>query len=153
MRITVGLALLGLGLLGACGDATGPEDELVANRGKWLSHYIADYTYEYERWCFCRPSPGPIRLTVHDDSVIAAVVIATNDTLTDAEIAQAGFKTVDELFPVILDATASGADDLDVEYDPVLGYPRLIAIDYDEQTVDEEITYLASNLRLPRRLQ
>jgi len=53
---------------------------------------------------------------------------------------------VDELFAVILDAIAQGADELGVEYDPLLGYPRLIAIDPDRQTVDEEVTYRTANL-------
>ena len=140
------IAYLALGALWACTDATGPADDLLANRGKWLSQYLADYTYEYERWCFCRLGPQPVRLTVHDDSIVAAVVVATGEILTPADIAREGFRTVDELFAVILDAIAQGADELDVDYDPRLGYPRLIAIDPDHQSVDEEVTYRTANL-------
>ena len=138
---------LALATAAACGDATGPTDELVHNRRLWLGQYIADYTYEFERWCYCPLEwSQPVRLTVHDGAVITAEVIATGQALTPAEIAQRRYQPVDELFTVILDAIARGVADLDVDYHPTLGYPRRVAIDYDERMVDDEILYRALNL-------
>jgi uncharacterized protein DUF6174 len=140
-------AALGVLVLAACGDATGPLDELLANRGKWLGHAIPSYTIDASRYCFCPQIwPQPVRLRVVDGVIVEGVVVATGDTLTPAELATSGYRTVDDLFDVVLDALARHAATLQVTYDAELGYPLEIAIDYDLRAVDEEITFRAANV-------
>jgi hypothetical protein len=54
--------------------------------------------------------------------------------------------TVDGLFAVIENAIARPVDWIDVQYEPVLGYPMVIRVDPNARTTDEEISYFANNL-------
>jgi hypothetical protein len=54
--------------------------------------------------------------------------------------------TVEGLFAAIDDALDRDADQVTVQYDPQLGYPLEIAIDFSQQVADEEIYYSASEL-------
>ena len=55
-------------------------------------------------------------------------------------------KTIEELFNIIEDAIKCNADEMQISYDPTLGYPTRVAIDYEKILVDEEITYTVTNL-------
>jgi len=54
--------------------------------------------------------------------------------------------TVLALFAKVEDAIDRDADRLDVRYDPRLGYPLEIAIDFIERAIDDEVTYTAAEL-------
>jgi hypothetical protein len=54
--------------------------------------------------------------------------------------------TIDGLFDKIQDAIDDNAFMIHVEYDTELGYPRSIAIDYDEHVADEELSLIISNV-------
>lgn len=54
--------------------------------------------------------------------------------------------TVDGLFAAIDDAIERDAARIDARYDPQLGYPLEIAIDFSERIADEEVSYFASDL-------
>ena len=55
------------------------------------------------------------------------------------------FKTVDQLFEIIEDAT-SRAEMLEVSYDQEKGYPNTINIDYSSDIADEEVSFRLSDL-------
>ena len=55
--------------------------------------------------------------------------------------------TMDELFDLIRDAQAGGADDIEVAYS-VDGYPTLINIDYIKQAIDDELSLRIEDLRM-----
>ena len=54
--------------------------------------------------------------------------------------------TIDSLFDEIKNAIESGADNVQVEYDPTSGYPTSIFIDFNQQIADEELNLSISNL-------
>ena len=53
-------------------------------------------------------------------------------------VAQDGLLTVDGMFTFIADGFQRNAARVRVNYEPVLGYPAKVWIDYDLNTVDEE---------------
>ena len=58
------------------------------------------------------------------------------------------YVTVEALFDLLEDAESEEAYSVDVEYDPLLGYPTDLFIDYSENTADEELGYRASGLTI-----
>jgi hypothetical protein len=91
---------------------------------------------------------GPVRLEVQSPPSLppgpaTETVIMTYESTGEPvpEIYQAGFLTVRQLFALIREVRAEGAYRLTVEFDPVLGYPSLVSIDYDRDVVDDEVVY------------
>lgn len=110
----------------------------------WQSQGIMTYQFVYQKLCFCPPPNSAVRLTVLDEQLVAA-----HDVVTGAPVGRSrwsDFATVDELFNILLAAEAGGADSMQVSYDPVRGYPTRIAIDYIEEAIDDEVTYLVTAL-------
>jgi hypothetical protein len=114
------------------------RDELNDARRRWARQGIASYQYRLTQLCFC-PSeivrPFAIRVS---NGIIAEV--------RDAETGEAppsyyDPRTIPELFEVIDQALDRHADSIDVEYDPQLGYPTRIMIDYERNTADEELGF------------
>ena len=56
------------------------------------------------------------------------------------------FSTIEELFDLIAQAIRE-ADFWEASYNPDLGYPTLIVVDYDEKAVDDEFRYTITELR------
>jgi len=52
-----------------------------------------------------------------------------------------GFYTVEGLFGLLRWSIEVGADSVEVDFDPALGYPRDVLIDLDRGTADEELIY------------
>jgi hypothetical protein len=116
--------------------------EAQRNRARWRARHVESYTYEYRRGCFCGVY-GLVRLQVTNGTLVAVTPIEAYispqvDPLTV-------FPTVEQLFEVVIDA-ANRADDLQVTYDPALGYPKSISIDYDERYVDDEVFHSAEKV-------
>lgn len=118
------------------------QSDLDLPRALWDSSGITDYNYIMQRSCFCSP-----------DSIQPGFVKVRGDILQDVRHADtlepldpANFLTVDELFDTIQDALDLGAFQITAEFDDVLGYPRGLAIDYNESFADDEISYTARDL-------
>ena len=130
----------------ACG-ATDPnhdvENKLNDNYTKWVAKGPLAYQYRLTQICFCAPEYTR-SFTVR---VSARSVVDIRDAMTGAA-PPSGYvgRTVPDLFAVLHDALGRNADQIDVEYDPELGYPTRIKVDYDKQAADEEIEILAEGL-------
>ena len=125
--------------------AASRSPELDAARERWQAAGLDDYQMTLRRVCFC-PAPdytGPFGVTVRDGE-LAAVTLG-GDRVDDER-----GETVDGLFDLIEDAYLRRAETVAVEFDPELGYPTNLSIDYSLQMVDEEIGYLVSDLRPAR---
>jgi hypothetical protein len=144
-RLVLGCAL---GAAAACGDPSGPS-ALRSHLEEWRERGPAQYTFQFQRSCFCIPTAtAAVFITVNAGQVVS-VVREDGQPLSDAD-AQAFFRiTIDSLFGIIGHALDQDAAHLQVTYDPRLGYPTHIAIDYDAHVVDEEMDYTAL---LPARL-
>lgn len=133
-----------LAVLAACGDGLGPDLDLAANRAKWQRQGLAEYSYQFQMYCFCI-DVSAVRLFVSDGIVVGGHYVESGEPLP-AEIPSWFRRTVDSLFAIIEEAIQRDADHLAVEYHPLLGYPTRIAVDYEERYADDEVTYLATDV-------
>jgi hypothetical protein len=139
--------LLALSLSACVGpfSPSGPEEKALEDaRRLWDRQQISSYRFVVQQVCFCGPSVRTPLAVVVEQGRVSAVT----DAVTGAPVQPEPFIpiTVDRLFAAIKDAIDRDAVRLDVRYDPQLGYPQEISIDFDERIADEEVTYLASAL-------
>jgi hypothetical protein len=140
------LLLVCLPVLASCGGLA-PRDvqraRLEANRARWSSQGPSSYVYALRRACYCPGEYiGPVRVRVAADTVFQRVYVESGDPVPD-EAADA-FPTVDGLFELLARAYDDGADGIEVTYDPELGVPIEISIDYLEDAVDDELGILVT---------
>lgn len=125
--------------------ADDPRTLLERNRRLWASHRLADYRYTVQTSCFCaRQVTQPVQVEVRGGRV-ARRAYAGSAATPDSSLA-ATWPAVDGLFAKVADALQRGAEEVRVEYDPRLGYPTHIQIDYDRRIADEETSIRASGL-------
>lgn len=113
---------------------------------RWLSVRPDPYTMTLQRGCFCiRESIGPVEMVVDPqegtplESVVSARY-AAGGTPVPAQYVDL-FLPMGDLFGVIREGVARGAERVEVEFDAVRGYPTRIYIDQDSRMADEEIEY------------
>lgn len=117
---------------------------LEANRVKWRDRGPTQYTYQFQRSCYCVTNAiAAVFITVNAGQVVT-VVREDGQPVSGAEVDAFYRITIDSLFGIIGDAIDRDAAELHVGYDERLGYPTRIAIDYDRQLIDEEVTYTAT---------
>ncbi len=121
------------------------QEELDANRRVWLAAGIDRYRVNVQRICFC----GFDVSRLIEVEVSARVVVAVRDSETGNPVApelEELYPGVEGLFEVVQDALDRDAHRVTVLYDPTLGYPREISIDYLEFAIDEELMLNAEGL-------
>ena len=122
--------------------AASRSPELDAARERWDAAGLDAYEMTLRRVCFC-PAPdytGPFGVTVRGGELAAV-------TLDGGRVDDERGETVEDLFDLIEDAYVRKAESVTVEFDPELGYPTNLSIDYSMQMADEEIGYMVSDLR------
>ena len=130
-------AALGAGC-GDLGPRTGPEADLERAELRWATEGPPSYVYAVERICFCGVGArGPVRVRVQDGAVAERAYVDSGDPVPHA-LAEL-FPTVEGVFDLVRDALASGAHTVQVTYDPELGVPVDLWIDYHAQAADEEL--------------
>jgi hypothetical protein len=149
-------------LLGAaCGSPTGPGVAVLlrtaAAEARWETNGSSSYAIVQHRSCECLPEmSGPVRLEVRSmpslppgpaTETVTMRYVSTGEPVP--EIYRAGFLTVRQLFALIREARAEGAYRLTAEFDPALGYPSLVGIDYDRDIADDEVVYTMSDYEAP----
>jgi hypothetical protein len=132
-----GLAsLLALAATSALADA-----ELDAARARWQSAALSAYEYGYHKYCEChRDSPPETIVTVRADQVVGVRHRPVGST-TEVPAAEKNLEyywTVDGLFGLIASAQARGVQ-VRAQYDPALGFPREVYIDYDGDFIGDEL--------------
>ena len=119
---------------------------------RWRNTGITDYDYSFTRGCFCPEEfVGPYAVSVRQQAVVRATFQGTD--LFDIGILEIGrydeiVKTVDGVFEEIERALRE-ADSFTAEYDPLLGYPTNVYIDWIANAADEEVGYTIRGLRDP----
>lgn len=141
--ILMGLILAGLA---ACDDATGPGIELELARARWAQHGPPSYTITVARLCECLET-GPVEVTVRN-GVIESRTLTRNGAPVPSSYAEL-FPSVEGLFEQIENAQRTRVARLDVAFHPTYGYPARIEIDHSRPAVDDEVTYVATNLVVP----
>lgn len=137
--------LLGVVSLAASCRVVSTEADPSPNtaRDRWTSNHPASYDFTMRRLCFCPAEfTNPVIVAVRNGVVESRRYESSGQPLP-ANYAQS-FPTIDGLWEIVDDAARRNAAKLDVTYDPVLGYPTRIDIDYDTRLADEEVTIVVT---------
>ncbi len=120
--------------------------QLRFNRGLWDKANISNYRITVSNSCFCIPDArGPVVIEVRNGQTSSITSVATGQPVNPQFFEK--YRTIPKLFNVIQDAINRKAFNLDISYDPKLGYPTQINIDYDSQIADEEIFLTIENFQ------
>ena len=117
-------------------------------RERWRAQGIDSYEFVLRRLCFCGGGIEPATVVVRNGMRISVTVVATGEPVP-APFAEY-YPTVEGLFGFIEDAIDRRAHSITAVYDAQMGFPTSIRVDYDENTIDEEMAFEASSLR-PQR--
>ena len=119
--------------------------EMDRHRALWIAAGITSYRYDYQRSCECGPDMlRPVSIEVIEGSVTSVTFL--DDGLLAQSSTFNAFATIDDLFDMIDEAVQANAESLVVTYDPTLGYPTLLSVDYRIEIADDEFTITATNL-------
>jgi uncharacterized protein DUF6174 len=125
-------------------SSSGPEADLEEARRTWRRQGIASYSFKVSQLCFCGPDVrGTLAVVVEQGRVVSVTDEETGAPRTPHPVVPL---TVEALFAKVEDAIDRDAHQIEVRYDPRLGYPLEIAIDFIELAIDDEVTYTASDL-------
>jgi Family of unknown function (DUF6174) len=126
------------------------QDSAVgANRARWRATGLMSYEYGYRKFCECHPeSPPETVVTVRDGAVTGVRHRPVNYTEeVPAEDDNLEFYwTVDGLFDLLESAAKRGAQ-VRASYDPTLGYPTELYIDYDASFIGDELDLKLTQVR------
>ena len=141
MRSRLSMAAILVTLAGGCSDL-GPDEtlqeELERAQRSWAAEGPEAYVYGVERICFCGlESRGPVRVRVEAGVVTERAYVESGEPVPSA-LADL-FPSVEGLFDLVRDAISMGAHTVRVTYDPELGVPVDLWIDYHAQVADEEL--------------
>ena len=113
----------------------------------WQLRRPARYEYTVQRQCFCgEDARGPVRVTVDGETIVSQTY--DDGRAVDAP-ADEWFPSVDGLFAVLRDAFARDAHEIRVSYDPQLGVPVELWIDYSQNIADEELGFTVTEAVQP----
>lgn len=139
----MGLALMPLTL--ACSGVFGPGNgEFEENLVKWRESGIDDYQFRFQRLCFCALSVESMIVEVRDGAIVSVVDADSGEPIESGH--GDFYLTVDGIFAAIRDALDRDAHELTAIYHETLGYPIEVDIDYEENAVDEEVSFRAGAL-------
>ena len=120
--------------------------DFAAARAKWSAQRPSRYEYTLQRICYCRET-RPMRVTVRDGRVESVRPEGELLPLTGPEAQW--YPSIEGLFDLIASARAMPAHSVVAAFDKDRGFPHSIAIDYWRDTVDDEVTYLVTDIRVP----
>ncbi|TGD72322.1 hypothetical protein E4634_15265 [Mangrovimicrobium sediminis] len=140
--------LLAFTLLG-CDDSNNNNvsaEQKALNQAEklWSEAAVDSYTYIYSRLCFCPPEEDLV-VTVTEGQVTSAFYTPSGTYLT--ELSLFDLNTIEDFFALVQQAIDEPVASLEVVYNPDLGYPVTIAIDYDLSIADDEITHRIRDLQ------
>jgi len=146
----ISLALATLCVLAVCSDL-GPgdlqQDELREAQELWQLRRPARYEYTVRRQCLCTEDAlGPVRVSVDGETIVSQLY--EDGRSVDASAVE-WFPSVDGLFAVLRDAFTRDAHETRVSYDPRLGVPVELWIDYSQNIADEELGFTVTEAVQP----
>ena len=113
---------------------------LAMERERWTATRIGSYQLTLRRTCFCVPgAAGTVLVNVFDQEPSEWHYFLTGEPV-QPEL-QRFFPGVDGLFDFIAEAIDRGADSIEVTFDPELGLPQEILVDFRLAAADEEVAY------------
>ena len=145
-RALLGALLLSVTLPACTTSPDDPGDDLFANRRQWQSQRIDDYQIQFRMICFCVPdATAPVILQVRDGAIVSVTRVSDGAAVPPSKW-EGIYYTVDQMFALIAEAQAKGADEVRVSYDSTLRYPATVYIDQSFRLADEERHFEMSGL-------
>ncbi len=145
----IGLLLGLFVIIASCNsDDDSFKDELNANRALWQSKNISDYKWTENLACFCG---GVLERAIFVVNGVKDRVDFDESQLFEGYTKEDVFnesRTIEEAFDFIASIQTQDVASVSVEYDKVYGYPINIYIDYIEDAIDDEISYLYSKFEI-----
>lgn len=144
LRIVALCAIAAASTALACDESSELADRVKEARTLWAREGPPDYEMVLFHGCFCPPEGrGPVVVTVVAGEVVSRVYVEGGaDVGPDFE---GLFPDVEGLFEVAAEA-ARRADRVEAEFDPELGFPTRLTIDWEERAADEEVDYRVERL-------
>lgn len=130
------------------GNTQLPQD-LIDSRAKWdaATSDAQSVSYTAQNSCFCPPDyTRPMNITEQNGRIIDATYADTGEAVPS--YIRDGLLTMNERFDQLEEAYLSGADRVDVSYDPSLGYPSSVYVDQSFMMADEELSYTIKDLAI-----
>ena len=112
------------------------EDQLAFAEAKWSTNKPKTYEFTLKIICFCAPAPPgsePIVFRINNGT---GSRVGSFRTRSPQDLEK--YSTVEKQFAFIRAALREQPYRVEIEYDPVLGYPRRVYIDPTQITVDDE---------------
>ena len=120
------------------------QAELDKHRALWEANRSNDYSFVLAPMCFCpQEYVQPVRIRVANGVVASVTYVESGKTPEHDGFGR--YVTVDGLFAVIQEGIDRKASRITVSYDPGLGYPKDVSIDYVANMADEEYAFTAAN--------
>jgi hypothetical protein len=121
--------------------AAGFAERLAQARLAWELAEIADYVYGYNKFCECHAETPPETLVSVAGGVVQDVrhrMAKTGDVIPADRKNFALYWTIADLF-ALLERAASGTASVRADFDPELGVPQRIFIDYRPELIGDEV--------------
>jgi hypothetical protein len=144
-KIGIYLALLAI-LLSACTPRSRPD--LERSRAQWQAAGISHYRFQLNVMCFCPfGQQMPLTVEVLDGQVVSMIYKDGTPVPESERPAFTAYATIDDLFASTEDALQR-ADQIDVKYDAVYGFPAEVKIDFIKNAMDDELALSASEFEV-----
>jgi hypothetical protein len=121
-----------------------PEGELADRRRRWDALGISDYSFDFRRACFCRGSPGLVRVVVRQDAIVSVTDLQTGEA--PEFIPENWVGTIDDIFAE-LRREANRADEMILQFDDDYHFPKLADVDRIKNAIDDEFSLTISNFQ------
>lgn len=135
------LLSVGIICLAVCASSEAEPGQVQQSLDRWRAAEVDDYVYAYRKFCECqRDQPPQTVVSVRDGRVVDVYHLhADSDRRVPARAGSLDYYwTIDELFDLIRSAAERGAE-VRAEFDPELGYPTEVYVDYTPEVIGDEI--------------
>ena len=124
------------------------QSQLDNNRKKWDSEMASNYQFSFQWSCYCTMDfVAQVNITVQENRIHSAASV-DGDVPIPLEVAIERYEAMDGLFDLLQSAIDENAYTISANYHPDLGYPIEVWIDYEKNSVDEELGFTIHNLIL-----
>jgi len=115
---------------------------LTENRQKWEAQNVSHYRYQISLICFCAFSDKmPLTIEVKDGQTVSILDNQGQQVTESLELFER-YDSIEDIFSTVEAALNGEADQVKAEYNPEYGYPQSVDIDYVEEAIDDELTFV-----------
>jgi len=123
------------------------EDDLSRAQSRWHAAAIQDYSFEFQRGCFCIPTATRAVIVTVRQATVANLTYVDDGTPADTSLFR-DFLTVDRYFAFIRQTVDQQPASLAATYDGAIGYPNSVDVDFRTGVADDEFSFRMSRFRV-----